>query len=97
MATSNKSALRSGSLWPRWLNLREASRYSAIGEKRLIELAGDGTVRGFQDNDSGRRSWIFDRESLDAYREGQAAESPGCRMQFRVAEIMSSMRPRGKM
>lgn len=58
----------------RWLKLKAAARYAAIGKHRLIELSRSGVVRGFQDPDSLRGDWIFDRLSLDAYREGQAAE-----------------------
>ncbi len=57
---------------PRWLPLKEASLYAAVGRHRLIAMAQSGRIRGFQDADDKRRSWIFDKESLDAYREGQA-------------------------
>lgn len=58
--------------WPRWLKLKHAAAYSCIGEKRLVELADSGEVKGFQDPDSGRGDWIFDRYTLDKYREVQA-------------------------
>ena len=58
-------------LYPRWLRLKEAARYSAIGRKRLVALALDGRIKGFQDPDSNRGDWIFDRLSIDAYREAQ--------------------------
>jgi len=57
---------------PRWLTLKEAAHYSSIGEARLVSMAKEGDVKGFQDQGDGRRGWIFDRLSLDAYREGQA-------------------------
>ena len=57
---------------PRWLKIKEAARYSAIGKDRLKQLAGDGIIVGFNDPDSGRGDWIFDRYSLDQYREDQA-------------------------
>ena len=57
---------------PRWLTLKEAAHYTAIGEARLVSMAKEGDVKGFQDQGDGRRGWIFDRLSLDAYREGQA-------------------------
>lgn len=60
-------------LWPRWLKLREAARYSAISQKKLIELAREGLVRGFQDPDHGRKHWIFDRLTIDSFRESQAS------------------------
>jgi hypothetical protein len=59
---------------PRWLPLKEAALYSAIGKHRLIAMAQSGTIKGFQDPDDKRGSWIFDRDSLDAYREGQATQ-----------------------
>jgi hypothetical protein len=56
----------------RWLPLKAAARYAAIGEKRLVSLARSGAVVGFQDA-TDRRDWIFDARSLDRYREGQHA------------------------
>jgi len=58
---------------PRWLKIREAVRYSAIGKDRLKQLATNGIIVGFNDPDSGRRDWIFDRHSLDQYRINQAS------------------------
>ena len=57
---------------PRWLKLKEACRYSAIGKDRLKKLALAGEIIGYSDPDSGRGDWIFDRESLDQYRLNQA-------------------------
>lgn len=56
---------------PRWFSLKDAARYSHIGTHRLIELAKQGIIRGIQDPDSKRRDWIFDRLTIDAYREDQ--------------------------
>jgi hypothetical protein len=55
----------------RWLTLREARFYSGIGIKRLKLLAQEGKLKGCPDPDNGRGDWIFDRASIDAYREGQ--------------------------
>lgn len=55
----------------RWLTLREARTYSGIGIKRLKDLAREGKIKGCSDPDNGRGDWIFDRASIDAYREGQ--------------------------
>ena len=57
---------------PRGLRIREAARYSALGVKRLRRLAKEGQVVGFPDPNSRRGDWIFDRLSIDAYREAQA-------------------------
>ena len=59
--------------YPRWMRLKEASWYSSIGQKRLKDIAEQGFIIGFKDEDSGRGVWIFDRYSLDAYRDSQAA------------------------
>jgi hypothetical protein len=56
---------------PRWIKLREATRYAAIGKARLILLASSGVIRGAQDPDSKRGDWIFDRLSIDDYRDAQ--------------------------
>ena len=59
---------------PRWLKLKDAAIYSSIGRHRLIALAKNREIRGFQDSGSGRQDWIFDRFSLDRYREGQITQ-----------------------
>ncbi len=58
----------------RWLKLKEAAAYSAIGRQRLVKLAEAGAVRGFRDTDTKIGEWIFDLLSLDAYRESQVGE-----------------------
>lgn len=55
----------------RWMSLIEAADWSNIGRKRLIQLAKDKKIVGFSDPDSGRHDWVFDRYSIDAYRETQ--------------------------
>lgn len=59
---------------PRWLNLKEATKYGKIGKTRLISLARSGVIKGAQDPDSKRGDWIFDMFSIDAYREAQMPE-----------------------
>lgn len=69
--------------WPRWLGLDEAAEYAGLGRDRLKALALQRKVVGFpdpEDRRGGNRKtgqasqgrWIFDRESLDAYRLEQA-------------------------
>lgn len=77
---------------PRWMGLKNASAYSAIGLNRLIALAKEGIIRAFQDPDNGRHDWVFDRLSLDEYREEQFAQSDSGAVQLKVAEIMDSFR-----
>lgn len=57
----------------RWMNKKQAAAYSNIGEKRLIELARNGDIRGFQDPAVGGQKppWIFDKLYIDKYRENQ--------------------------
>ena len=58
----------------RWLPLIAAAKYSSIGENRLIKLAKAGKIKGGQDPDDKRGRWIFDRKSIDRYRESQMPE-----------------------
>ena len=74
---------------PRWLKLKEAALYSALGKHRLLDLAKEGLIKGFQDPDSKRGDWIFDRHSLDEYRLTQAAGSGQERM--KALEILGSL------
>lgn len=56
----------------RWLSLREAAAEFSIGENRLIYLAKvTKEIRGYQDNTK-RKDWLFDRESLEKYRDEMA-------------------------
>lgn len=58
----------------RWMKVKQAAHYSSIGQNRLKRLAGDGIIKGFQDPDSKRGDWIFDRISIDDYRNNQAGQ-----------------------
>jgi hypothetical protein len=55
-----------------WLSLREAAAEYHIGEHRLIKLAKDKAIKGFQDKETKRNDWIFERKSLDKYRDDRA-------------------------
>ena len=83
--------MRSDKLWPRWLKTREAARYSSVGQKRLIQLAKDGVIAGIPDPDHGNHHWIFDRYSLDGYREAQAADSGSLRL--KAIDIVRNVKP----
>jgi len=54
---------------PRWLKIKPAARYASIGQKKLKILARKGLIAGYPDPDSGRGDWIFDKKSLDEYRQ----------------------------
>ena len=56
---------------PRWLSTSQAVSYARIGKARLKALAQSGEIAGAPDPEDGRGAWIFDRLSLDAYREAQ--------------------------
>ena len=58
----------------RWIKLKEATQYGKVGKDRLIQLAISGVIKGAQDPDSKRKDWIFDRSSIDAYREAQMSQ-----------------------
>ena len=55
---------------PRYLKLKDAVKYSAIGEKRLVKMTIDGTLRGCQDVGN-KGAWIIDRYSIDQYWDSQ--------------------------
>jgi len=55
----------------RWLNIKKAMSYSGLGRDRLKKLASAGDIKGFTDPGD-HDKWIFDRLSLDAFRETQA-------------------------
>lgn len=59
----------------KWLKLNQAVRHSNIGKDRLIQLAKEKKIDGFQDPDLLTRPWIFDIESLDQYRRSQLADN----------------------
>jgi hypothetical protein len=61
-------------LTARWLKTKDAAAYASIGKHRLKELAEQGHIVGFSDPDSRRGDWIFDKQSLDRYREHQAGK-----------------------
>lgn len=65
---------------PRWLRLKEAAAYSSIGTQRLIRLALAGRVDGFQDRETKKGVWIFDRHSLDAYHERRMLADMPCKI-----------------
>ena len=48
-------------MYPRWLSIKEAAAHSDLGRHRLKALAKQGIIRGFQDPDSRRHDWVFDK------------------------------------
>lgn len=65
---------RSKNTYPRWMNLKTAAWYSSIGQKRLKQLAKEKKITGYRDPEDGRRGWIFDRLSIDRYRENPSKQ-----------------------
>ena len=51
----------------RYMSLKQASVYSGIGQKKLIDLAKMGKIRGKKRTDIPRGDWSFDKESIDKY------------------------------
>ena len=62
-------------MYPRWLSIKEAAAHSHLGRHRLKALAKQGVIKGFHDPDSKRHDWVFDKLSLDHYREGQMTQA----------------------
>nr|WP_319493460.1 helix-turn-helix domain-containing protein [uncultured Desulfobacter sp.] len=67
-----KIAVRIGVL-PRWMTLKQASQYSNIGQKRLIDMVRHGELDGFQDLSLKTKPWRFDKNSIDNHMESQVA------------------------
>ena len=62
--------------FPRWLTMRQAIEYCPLyGEKHLITLVKNGTIRGGQLMDKGTRNWFIDKDSLDRYMESQCVDA----------------------
>lgn len=55
----------------RWLKLKDACDYTGLGQHRIKALARQGVIVGTQDPASRRGDWVFDRLSLDSYRQAQ--------------------------
>ena len=55
-------------LTPRWLKLTAAAKYAGMNPKRLKQLAEQGDIIGYRDQDTLRQDWIFDKNSIDQYR-----------------------------
>ncbi len=53
---------------PRWLKLTAAIKYSGYGRVALLNLANEGLIKAYQDPDSKRGDWVFDKRSIDEYR-----------------------------
>ncbi|WDP90477.1 MAG: hypothetical protein HUN04_12555 [Desulfobacter sp.] len=54
--------------WPRWMKLKLAMEYSGYGRLQLLNLAIQKEIVGYQDPDSKRGDWVFDKNSIDEYR-----------------------------
>jgi len=76
---------------PRWLKLRDAAKYSAIGINRLRQMGREGIIIGFPDPDNRRGDWVFDRNSLDAYRESQIRPTAKSVVKKQASEILSKI------
>ena len=53
---------------PRWMKISAAATYSGYSRVQLLKLAKRKDITGYQDPDSARGDWIFDKESIDEYR-----------------------------
>ena len=52
---------------PRWLKLKAAIQYSSYSRFQLLKLAEKKLIVGFQDPNSKRGDWRFDKQSIDEY------------------------------
>ncbi|WP_022666577.1 hypothetical protein [Desulfospira joergensenii] len=56
---------------PRWLKLAAAKQYSSYSRTTLLKLAKENLIVGFQDPNSKRGDWKFDKQSIDEYMISQ--------------------------
>lgn len=73
----------------RWLKLKEAMQYSCVGKAALLRLVAEGKVKACKDSDGKTAAWIFDRYSIDAWRESQCNAS---QTTARAQEILDSLK-----
>lgn len=78
-----------GDMEKRWLSLKEAAKYSSIGEGRLVRMVEEGSIKGCQDEGHGRAAWILDKLSIDTYYENQMS---GPTIRERTLAIMNGVR-----
>lgn len=69
------------------MKLSEATQSYKLCKARLIALAKNGTINGFQDPDNKRGDWIFEQESIQNYRQSQ-----GYKIREKVLEIVRSLK-----
>ena len=72
---------------PRWLKLTAAIKYSGYGRAQLLNLVNKGLIKGYQDPDSKRGDWIFDKRSIDEYRLSHLASE-----RYKVLSIINSLK-----
>ena len=77
---------------PRWMTLKQAVMYSNIGKARLIELAKERKIKGFQDNSIKTRPWRFDKKSIDEYMESLIPEDTKSESDKIALDILSTVR-----
>ena len=70
----------------RWLKLKQATKYANYGKTKLMNLAMEGKIKGYQDKESKRGDWIFDKKSIDEFRLQQFED-----MDQTVKEILACM------
>jgi hypothetical protein len=60
---------------PRWLRIPAAVKYSGLSRSKLYEVLSEGRIRSIcvkSQKGSQRGVRVIDRESIDAFMEGQA-------------------------
>ena len=77
---------------PRWMTLKQASVYSNIGKARLIDLARDRKISGFQDCGIKTRPWRFDQKSIDKYMESLIPDDTVEKNEKIALDILASVR-----
>lgn len=74
---------------PRWMSLRQAAEYCPLGQKRLIDLAKKGEIKGGQHG--GTKAWFFDRRSIDQYMDSLCIRHRVQKIENNVVEFLKGI------
>jgi len=61
--------------YPRWMSIKDAKKYSPLGETLLLRLLDAGKIKGGRVVDDKRKTRFIDRLSLDRYMESMCETS----------------------
>ena len=76
---------------PRWLTLKQATKYCPYGPAHLKKLILDKKIKGGKTTDKKLEWWFVDRESIDDYMEQMCGPENGA-VKLEAKKIIDSLR-----